>query len=291
LRSLAGQDYPADRREVIVVDNGSTDDSREVATAHGATVLCHPKLRVGALRNCGVQASRGEVLAFVDSDHEVPPDWLATGVASLQQEANRAAVGAPCLAPRDGAWVQRVWEVHRLRNHRCGETRWLGAGNLFVRRDAFDLAGGFSADLIAAEDVDLCARLAARAGHVFSDPSIANVHHGEPRTLRAFFHKEFWRGSSGVRAFWLQGMPWRELPSLLFPAYHLLALAAFIAGGVLALRAGHWIPFALAGLALVTPAGLLAIRTAWKVRRPSVVLGLTALYLTYGLARAFALFR
>src|SRR5687767_10002467 len=57
LASLAEQEYPAERLEVIVVDNGSSDDSRQVAEQAGAKVLSFPGLRVGALRNRGVSAA------------------------------------------------------------------------------------------------------------------------------------------------------------------------------------------------------------------------------------------
>src|SRR6476659_7874443 len=83
LESLSKQDYPRGCYEVIVVDNGAIDDSRRIAAEAGAKVLCFPNLRVGALRNRGVAEARGEILAFVDSDHEVPRCWLHNGASEL----------------------------------------------------------------------------------------------------------------------------------------------------------------------------------------------------------------
>jgi glycosyltransferase involved in cell wall biosynthesis len=299
LASLARQDYPADRYEVIVVDNGSTDGSPQVAADHGAMVLSHPGLRVGALRNRGVAAARGELLAFVDSDHEVPPGWLRTAADEFQSDAGLLALGAPYLAPADGTWVQRIWELHRTRGTSRREIAWLASGNLFLRRADFDRVGGFSEDLVAAEDVDLCVRLGHLPGAIVSDQRVANTHHGEPPTLRHFFWKEYWRGSSGLRAFFSHGMPLHELPSLLFPLYHLLGLAALavalvgalVAGGSVFAVSSAWLwPAAAAGL-LVLPAVLLGFNTGWQVRRITAAPALAVLYFVYGLSRAAALFK
>jgi len=289
LRSLRLQDYPTERYEVIVVDNGSSDGSGRVAAEAGANVLEHPQLAVGALRNRGVAAARGTVLAFVDADHELPRDWLHAGQNVLLSDSGIHAAGAPCLAPPQGTWVQRYWQMHRLK---AGDRRlvdWLGAGNLFVRREAFEQAGGFREDLIAAEDVDLCLRL-KRQGVIASDPGIRNVHHGEPQTLVEFFRKEYWRGSSGVRAFVKQGFPLRELPSLLFPAYFVVAVAALLVALIAAWQIS-WGPAMVAAAAIMLPGLALAMVTSWRNKNAVAVLPLSLLYTTYGLARAAALFK
>ncbi len=290
-RSLADSDYPADRVEVIVVDNGSTDDSAEVARAAGAKVLVCPGQRVGALRNRGAEIAQGEILALVDSDHEVPAGWLSAGVQELVDDPELHMVGAPYLPPPDGTWVQRVWSLHRLRNVARGETVWLASGNLFLRKHDFDRIGGFDESLVAAEDVDLCVRLKEAGGRIVSDMRLANIHHGEPKTLAHFFRKELWRGSSGIRAFFAHGMPLHELPSLAFPVYHLVGLLAVTAAVVGLLLGTSWIWLAIAIAALLLPAALLGLKTSFQAGRPLSALPLAVLYFTYGLARAVALFK
>jgi glycosyltransferase involved in cell wall biosynthesis len=289
LASLRQQDYPADRFEVIVVDNGSSDESRDVARAYGARVLYYPKLRVGALRNRGVEQARGEILAFVDSDHEVPSGWIRAGAEEFDPHSPMQIVGAPCLAPDRGTWVQRVWELHRLRCRERRSVAWLGAGNMFLRRRDFDRLGGFNEKLVAAEDVDLCVRLVDRSGKIVSDMRLANVHHGEPRTLWQFFKKEYWRGSSGIRAFVAHGMPLHELPSLVWPLFHLLAATALIAAVACGIARGSFVIPVAALIVLVLPSLLLSVKTCWQVRRLWSIPALAVLYLTYGLCRAAAL--
>ena len=94
--------------EVVVVDNGSTDDTAEVASAAGARVLSLPGLRVSELRNRGAAAATGSILAFVDADHELVPTWAASA-ADVLQRAEIGAAGALYSAPRRGTWVQRMY--------------------------------------------------------------------------------------------------------------------------------------------------------------------------------------
>lgn len=281
--------------QVIVVDNDSRDDSAQVAREMGAVVTVCPGLRVGALRNRGVSLAEGEVLAFADSDHEVPEDWIATGVRALTEDGEDViAAGSHYLAPQNGTWVQKVWAVHRLKGDAYEAVDWLGAGNLFVRRKDFDRVGGFREDLVAAEDVDLCHRLRQLGGRILCDKRIRSVHHGEPKTLWAFFRKEYWRGSSGVKAWISQGFPLRDLPSLLWPVWHLV-----LGVGVLLTLIGLCFPMGVAWggwfvvllVGWVSPACLLAIRTGIREGELGSIPGLALLYFVYGLARMAALFK
>jgi GT2 family glycosyltransferase len=171
---------------------------------------------------------------------------------------------------------------------------WLGAGNLFVRRDAFEKVGGFSETLVAAEDVDLCHRLREQGGKIVCDHGIRSVHHGEPKTVWHFLRKEYWRGSSGVRAWIAQGFPLRDAPSLVWPVWHLVfGLIGLIclAVAVFGLDRNWMLAGLLACLAWFAPSGMLAVKTAWETGNAKSVLALWWLYFLYGIARAAALFR
>ena len=280
--------------EVYVIDNGSTDGSGEMAEGLNASVILCPELRVGALRNRGCEMSSSEFIAFVDSDHEVTSDWLEQGLEILTQDKSIVAAGSHYLAPPDGTWVQTIWAIHRLRGPESCDVDWLGAGNLFVRRDAFEKVGGFREDLIAAEDVDLCHRLRQLGGRIVCDKRIQNIHHGEPKTLLAFLRKEHWRGSSGVKAWISQGFPLRDLPSLLWPLWHLVGGVAFVALAITAIVSMErtWTTLASTSLlAWILPSVLLSVRTCVSEKRTTSIPVLAVLYFAYGLARAAALFK
>jgi glycosyltransferase involved in cell wall biosynthesis len=279
--------------QVVVVDNGSTDESLAVAQSAGCLTACLDSALVGALRNHGVSLTQADVIAFVDSDHEVSHDWIQKGCEGLA-DSSVVGVGAYCLPPRTSTWVQSAWAIHRLRGESPREVDWLGAGNLFVRRADFLKVDGFREDLVASEDVDLCHRLKETlGGKIICDQQICNIHHGEPKTISAFFRKELWRGSSGLKAWVAQGFPLCDLPSFLWPLWHLCTIVLFLAGLISLAIFGNTISWLALGFGMLAPLPsiLLAIKTCFSAKEFNSIPGLAILYFVYGLARAAALLK
>jgi GT2 family glycosyltransferase len=284
---------PASARvEIVVADNGSTDDSADVARAFDARVLTLPSLSVAALRNRAAAAAQGEVLAFVDADHEIDPDWVASATDALALPGV-AAVGALCTAPAHGTWVQRMYDALRGRTEGRADVEWLGSGNMAVRHDLFDKVGGFDVSLETCEDVDLCQRLRQAGLRVRGDDRLRNVHLGDPATLRALFRSELWRGRDNLRVSLRYGLTLRGLPSVLTPMLELGCLAVVVLALLLIPIFGS--PAAIvAALALAAPIALTTLRVLRMARwgglrgpvdfaRAWIVAG------TYDLARALAL--
>jgi len=280
--------------ELIVVDNGSTDGTWAFLESQGIRRLNCPGLTVGTLRNRGVEISTGIYIAFADSDHEVGPDWLEKGREVLDSEPDIVACGAHYLPPANGTWVQKSWAIHRLRNTDSKEVEWLASGNLLVRREKFLEIQGFNESLIAAEDVDLCHRLRVKGGKVFHDSRIASIHHGEASTVKHFIRKEWWRGSSGIRAWISQGFPLREVPSLIWPLWHLIFCLVFmIASSIFFSKSSFSTSLGVSSLLLLlwcTPSILLAIRVG-RGNGIIRIAQLAFLYFLYGTIRGWALFR
>jgi len=230
--------------EIIVLDNGSTDDSARVASHAGAQAFVIAEGSVAELRNTAARVARGDLLAFVDADHEIDPGWTATAV-ELLQDASVAAAGCQYRAPSAGTWVQRMYD--RLRRHRpgCRDVDWLPSGNLVVRKSVFDRIGGFDTSLETCEDVDFCQRLIASGGRLVSTDRMRSIHRGDPQTLGALFFGELWRGRDNLRVSLRAPITWRSLPSLAMPIANLGALLAggiglvtVTAGGAILLEAG-----------------------------------------------------
>jgi len=124
--------------EVIVVDNGSNDDTAEIAERHPLEPRVIRRRRgegAGAARNDGVAASRGEALAFIDSDCDPTPTWLAEGLKTLSGvDLVAGAVRPPPEEPVD-LFDRTLWVT---REHGLYET-----ANLFVKREWFERLGGF----------------------------------------------------------------------------------------------------------------------------------------------------
>ena len=259
LATVTANDYPRELLEILVVDNESTDGSGQVGIEAGARVLTSSARSVAELRNGAARQARGSILAFVDADHEISRGWVRAAVDVLSAD-DIGATGAPCLTDPSPNWVQRQYDAMRSRLVRREEVPWLGSGNLAVKKPVFDSIGGFDASLTACEDVDLCNRL-RQAGHrIVADPAMRNVHYGDPKTLKALFYGELWRGRDNVRVTFRGPKTFRQLRSALIPIVDLAAIAA----GVVALLLGY--PRLAVGAGLVV-LGLIALRALMILRR------------------------
>jgi len=232
LRAIRRGSHPKEWTEVVVADNGSSDDSGEVARRMGAKVLSLPRLTVAALRNRGVAEACGEIIAFIDADHEIGADWVTLAV-DLFRDPEVGAVGAPYTSPPEPTWVQSTYDL--LRDHRPGarEVAWLGSGNLAIRRALFESIGGFDERMTTCEDVDLCARLRARGGRIVSDSRLRSVHYGDPATLRAVFRSELWRGQDNLRVTLRSRPSLRDLPSVVLPIVSSTCVLLLLVGALL----------------------------------------------------------
>ena len=289
LGTIAAVDYPGHLLEVVVADNGSVDDTRAVAEQAGARLVSLPGIRVSELRNRGGAIARGDVIVFIDADHEIEPHWVRSALEVLRLP--RAGVaGAICVAPSEGTWVQRTYDA--LRDHTPGraEVEWIGSGTMAIWRRAFEEIGGFDISLETCEDVDLCRRVRAAGQRVMSDAALATLHWGDPATLRAVFTGELWRGRDNLRASLRGPLSWRSLPSIAIPLIDLVCLIV-VAGAVAGLLSPS-LPIAVAAIAVfVGLAALRPARLAWRGNGRDLVTIARALAIScaHDLARALAI--
>ncbi|MBL8724826.1 MAG: glycosyltransferase family 2 protein [Planctomycetes bacterium] len=171
--------------EVVVVDDGSRDDTAAVAERLGATVLRQDQAGPGAARNRGLRRATAEFVAFLDADDWFALSKLERSVATLQR------LGARCVAT--DAWLVRGDRVEHRKNERrfvpeVVTMERLLRGNPIIcstvmcRRTELLEVGGFdeAPDLLASEDYDLWLRLAAREPIAYlAEPlSFYRVHQG-----------------------------------------------------------------------------------------------------------------
>jgi glycosyltransferase involved in cell wall biosynthesis len=218
LAALERQSWPRERLQVIVVDNGSTDDLGTVLEAF-PSVVRDLEGRPGsyAARNRGLELARGEILALTDSDCLPEPGWIAAGVAELQAHPEVGIVGGNVeLRAADPARPTAV-ELHELlwgfpQEAYVTADRYSVTANLFTWRTVMDRVGPFDAALKSGGDRDWGTR-AAKAGIGIRYAPDAVVGHPARRTHAELGHKL--RRVAGGRAQRIRRQPgparWRLL--------------------------------------------------------------------------------
>jgi O-antigen biosynthesis protein len=188
LESLGQLDYP--NYEVILVDDGSTDNTREIA-ARFPTVRYVYQTNHGLshARNHGAALAAGEIFAYTDSDCMADPDWLYYLMSTLLG-GKYAGVGGPNVSPPAQNWVQACVAAapggpsHVLLTDTVAEH--IPGCNMAWYRWAFESIGGFDPEYHkAGDDVDFCWRV-QQAGHAIAFSPTAVVWHHRRFTLRAF---------------------------------------------------------------------------------------------------------
>jgi glycosyltransferase involved in cell wall biosynthesis len=163
LRSLESQTYPRDCFEVVIADNASPEGAEAVADViggRGRRVVVTVK-GAGPARNGGVEASSGEILAFIDSDCVAEPAWLEEAVKALPQFDFIG--GRVKVLVEDPAHITPVEAFERVFafdfKTYIEKKRFTGAGNLICSRRVFDAVGGFRTGV--SEDVEWSRRAQA----------------------------------------------------------------------------------------------------------------------------------
>lgn len=153
--------------EVVVVDDGSEDNSCEVAARYEKVFpMRQSNHGVAAARNAGWKATTAEYLVFLDADDRLLPNALELGVDALERRLQVAFVsGFSRDIGDDGKPLEGLQQPHVTQDHylRLLEDCFIWSGSSIVyRRSALETVGGFDESLTAADDYDLYLRLARR---------------------------------------------------------------------------------------------------------------------------------
>ncbi len=293
LDSILAQTYPAQRMEVIVVDNRSTDRTGAIARSRAArdarvrVVDCDGPNQAAAM-NAGVLAARGEIVARVDAHGFLAPDYLDSLVAAFARHPRAVAVGGPYL-PAATSFMARV--VGAARASRLGVGGgWYSDGQLedhvvrtvgcpAYRRPALLLAGPFDPALPFGEDDELNWRLLRAGGEIVCCPALRQHNHARG-SLRGLVRQYWSYGRGRVRV--LVKHPDYLLPRHLAPSLFVVALAACAAAAPLS-PLGR-----LAGAVLVSTYAAALLLAAAGARRHGVrvaalvPLAAAAMHFAYG---------
>ncbi|MFI4919926.1 MAG: glycosyltransferase, partial [Legionellales bacterium] len=190
--------YYGDPAEIIIVDNGSTDSTVEIASSFGCIVLENNDGNISRLRNIGAHAALGKYLGFIDADCVVAEFWLTICVESLRS-GTVGIVGTRAIPDLGNAtWVENGWFRLISGVERPDYPFWIGTSNMLMLRSVFLDVGGFDENLVTAEDVNLC-RKVLRNSSIKLEKRIDTIHLRESKTIYQLIRREFWRGKYSVR--------------------------------------------------------------------------------------------
>ena len=213
LSSLERLDFPAEQLEIILVDDGSTDNTLDVLRKWGAANKENkslPKVSIikqknqgpGAARNNGVKNSKANLVYFTDSDCAIKPDCIKQLFQKFRDDVRLGAVGGAIELPPEERNIWAVadhyasWYHHnpRLKPHYVRSTP---TANLMVKKEVFETIGYFKEKIKAGEDVEFGARM-EQAGYKFYSLNTAYVYHYNRTSLKDFFRHAYKWGYFGA---------------------------------------------------------------------------------------------
>jgi glycosyltransferase involved in cell wall biosynthesis len=197
LDALSRLDYP--RLQVIVCDDGSTDETRKVAERYPFTVLALPHGGLSNARNAAMEVATGDIIAYLDADAYCHPEW-PYHIALSMEDAGVVGTGGPNLPVENASRVEQAVAsapgspVEVLLTSDRAEH--VPGCNMAYRLADLRAIGGFDSTYVSAgDDVDVCWRLLDRGGQIaFS--AAAQVRHHRRDTIRGYFRQQRGYGRS-----------------------------------------------------------------------------------------------
>ncbi len=180
--SLLNLNYPLQDREIIIVDNGSSDNTLEILTEYGEKIKFFRERQRGAAaaRNHGINKGRGTWIALTDADCIVDSEWLLNFLPHFT-DPSVGIVGGKILAKRPANKIalfgERIHDQQKAINE--FNPPYVASGNWVSPRQLLVNMGGFDVNLLRGEDLDLSYRIGAENYSLEYEPELIVFHNNE----------------------------------------------------------------------------------------------------------------
>ncbi len=183
-----------------MVDDGSSDATRDIAARFPVRVLAQPHCGAAAARNLGAHNSQGEILLFTDADTEPTRNWVEAMLAPFKNRSVAGARGIYRTRQRElvARFAQLEYEFKYTRTRRERTIDFVDTYSAGYCRDLFLAHGGFDESFLSAEDQEFSFRIAKQGYELVFVPD-AVVYHAHRTTLWAYLRRKFWIGYWKVR--------------------------------------------------------------------------------------------
>jgi len=283
-------------KEIIVVDNGSCDNTVEVCKSYGAKVLLKKEGTIASLRNYGAKTSRGDLLAFLDADCVAPENWLEKALTYLNGDG-RVILGFRLSISEDCNWVAKCWDLLFAKRYFTAEADWIPSGNMIMTREAFMSINGFDEKLESNEDYDFCARMRRQGYKIISSSDISITHLRPPQTLMQIFKKELWHGKEVLKVFISDIHQNKEIyifkrknfKVVLYAFSYLLFILFLLLSFIIAISTKTFLPLFISLLFPLIISFFMALKHTRLIKKYNSIFGLTILFVIYGFSRAISL--
>lgn len=192
IEGILDQTYP--NFELILVNDGSNDETVEIASEYTLRLITVPQGGLSRARNIGLKAAKGEIIAYIDGDAYPDPNWLEY-LAHTFITTDHVGVGGPNIAPHSDGWIARCVDYspggpnHVLFSDQVAEH--IPGCNMAFRKEALEAIQGFDEQFwIAGDDVDICWKLQRSGGTLGFHPGAIVWHHCRNR-VRAYLKQQF----------------------------------------------------------------------------------------------------
>ncbi len=221
LGSLMQLNFPKDKLEIIVVDDASTDNTPDVVSQFPVHLISlKNNMQAPFCRNLAARNSKGDILAFIDSDCLADRQWLLELIPAFK-DSSLGAIGGLVDSFYSDSGLERYEKVKSSlykgtwpkRSTETDPFFYVPSCNLLVRRGVFLRLDGFNETLVVGEDVDFCWRLQKQGFHIEYRP-VGKVYHKHRNRIPSFFKRRFDYGTSEPI---LQQLHAEKIKQLVFP--------------------------------------------------------------------------